>query len=103
MKFNACCTKETNWKRAYKTGKYKSMGEIKEAYYTWKKEYLQDNYLNGIGAGNKRMVINLTSGKVYNSIKEAAQKNNIKQQGISKCCNGILKTYKNSKWEFINI
>ena len=42
----------------------------------------------------------IDTGVVYNSIKEAGEKNKIGSDGISKCCRGELKTSGKLRWEY---
>lgn len=49
-----------------------------------------------------KQVINLTTNEIFNSIKEAAKKHNIKSSGnIVRVCKNKLKTAKGFKWEYI--
>jgi hypothetical protein len=56
---------------------------------------------------NKKKVRCLTTGKEFNSIKEASEYYNVPQNGIGKCCKGKQKhtgKFKSEKlaWEYIN-
>ena len=49
----------------------------------------------------KRRVTCIDTGHVYNSIREASIITGFTRTWIVRCCNGILKTYKSMRWEFI--
>lgn len=49
-----------------------------------------------------KRVINITTGKIYKSIKEASEKCNVSREGISLVCHGKRNYSKDFVWAFIN-
>ena len=49
---------------------------------------------------NKRKVICLETGEIFESLSQAASKYNIKMQGIYDCCRGKQKTSAKHKWMY---
>lgn len=48
-----------------------------------------------------KKVIHLDTGKIYNSAREAEKDVGISYKGISMCCTGKRKSYKQTHWEFV--
>ena len=49
-----------------------------------------------------RSIICIETGKIYNSIKEAAKDTNANYSCISKACKGKIKTAGKLKWKYID-
>lgn len=81
-------------------GKHKSPNtEFKKGHKPWTtgkkmskefKQKLSESHLGQV-AWNRRKIICLENNTIYSSIKQASQKLNINQAGISKVCRGIMK------------
>lgn len=52
---------------------------------------------------HERPVINLNTGVLYPSIKDAAVKTGVRRTGIWGCCNGRQKTCGGSRWEYAEV
>lgn len=55
----------------------------------------------GSNSPNSKKVMCVTTGEIFGSSREAAEKYNISMRSICKCCRGELKTYKKLKWEYV--
>lgn len=117
-------TQEENMQHAYKTGLKAQTKEVREkisesrkgkykgekAYWYGKhqteeakkkmSEYRKGRYL-GSNSPNSKKVICITTGEIFGSSREAAEKYNINMRSICKCCRGELKTYKKLKWKYV--
>lgn len=66
-----------------------------------KSKYIEER--SNVQTGRKGMpVVNLTTGKEYSSIREAAYDTAVDQSGISACCYGKQKTCGGYKWMFLS-
>ena len=54
-----------------------------------------------ISKSSSRKVKNISTGKVYNSIKEAGKETKINESAISNCCRGVSKTAGGYHWKYI--
>ena len=52
--------------------------------------------------GNCKAVFCITNGKIYSSVKEAAEMNNSCMPCVSLCCRGYRKSAKGNKYCFLN-
>lgn len=98
----ALCQKcHNNWDMPYRIKNRKKQKPITEEHRQNLKKYHNQPHViqNFIDRISKR-VICIETGEVYKSIAEASRKNNINPAGISKCCCGILKTFKKRHWKF---
>lgn len=57
---------------------------------------------NGIYAKTRKKVLCVETGKVYDSIMEAAAELNLDNSHITKCCNGRYKTTGGYHWKYYN-
>lgn len=80
------CDRKYNVNYGLRTAKYRVKKKIK--FKEDKEVYQFDTECNLIG--------------IYNSIKEASENTSYGKEGICKCCKGILKTYKNFIWKYVN-
>lgn len=51
---------------------------------------------------SKKKVLCVETNIIYDSPKDAANKLNLDNNAIGKCCRGVCKTYKNYHWRYIN-
>lgn len=58
--------------------------------------------LKSLPTGNKAKVVNLTTNKLYNSIKEASKGTGNHRDRISKCCRGIISHTKGQHWAYLD-
>ena len=87
--------------------KYDGIGEIVRKNKTGKpisdefKKWLSD-YWRGKPKPYKRVKVrNVTTGEVFDSIKEAAAKHNVAFRSIINVCAGRKETLRNNKWEYV--
>ena len=52
-------------------------------------------------ASHFKKVLCLETGVIYNSVKEASEKNNLTQSNISNCCRGVSKTAGGYHWKYL--
>ena len=84
-------------------GERKTAGGFHWAYYNKFLENPESYNLNKLSKNNNiKRVMCITTGKIYNSIKEAAKDTNANYSCISKACKGKIKTAGKLKWKYIN-
>lgn len=117
-------TQEENMQHAYKMGLKVQTKEVREKIsrgrlgkYKGEKAYWYSKHLTeeakkkisesrkgkylGSNSPNSKKVMCVTTGEIFGSSREAAEKYNISMRSICKCCRGELKTYKKLKWEYV--
>lgn len=52
-------------------------------------------------ARNKKKVLHIETGEIYNSVKECAEKENLSLFGLYKVCNGQNKSYRRQHYQYI--
>ena len=84
-------------------GERKTAGGFHWAYYNQFLENPESYNLNKLSKNNNiKRVMCITTGKIYNSIKEAAKDTNANYSCISKACKGKIKTAGKLKWKYID-
>jgi hypothetical protein len=58
--------------------------------------------ITGTWNGCEKPCMNVETGNVYSSVKEAAAQTNGKRTSISNVCTGFRKTYRGERWIYIN-
>lgn len=61
----------------------------------------ENNPNYGKESSQRKKVINLTTGEIFSSLKEASEFYNISFGNIGRCCRGIYKTVGGYNWEYI--
>ena len=81
-----------------------NMGRVKSFNYkNTGKEGILEGSKNKLIESHKVKVINLDTGEIFNSMKEAGEKYNMKNPwNISSCCTGKRKTAGGYRWAYYN-
>ena len=88
----SCCCKKRKTAKGYHWMYY---GDYIES-----SDDIINDCLNSLVVGNNVKVLNVTTNKLYNSIKEASEDTGINRDRISKCCRGIIQHTKGYIWKY---